>query len=110
MGSHSSLVELGLLPGAVALERARVADGVAALKDPVLPCAQAGKDLRLHRLRTAEAQVGLQTGQRVGREARALLQEDAHLVVPVDIVERECHQSKLLRRLGIEELAATRAQ
>ncbi len=35
----------------------------------------------------ANTQIGLHRRQRVGREARALLQQQAHLVVPVDLVE-----------------------
>src|SRR6516164_7256064 len=82
-------IEHRLLPGAVAFQRALVADRVRALEDPVLPGGQPREDLRLHRLRPAEAQVRLHAGERVGGEARALLEENPDLVLPVDIVERE---------------------
>ena len=63
-----------------------------------------------HRLRPAEAQIRLQAGEAVGREARALLEEDADLVLPVDVVEREGDETELFRRLGVERLADLRAR
>src|SRR5258706_6785257 len=81
-------VEGGLLALAVDLERALVAHGIRAAEDPVLPRGEAPEDARLHRLRAAEAQVGLEAAQRVGRHRRPLLERDADLVVPVDIVRR----------------------
>ena len=56
---------------AVDRQRALFADGVRPLEDPVLPRRQPAEDLRLHRLGAGEAQVGLDAGQRVGRERRA---------------------------------------
>src|ERR1044072_5071391 len=88
-GSNSARVEGRLLSGAVALERAFLADGIGTLEDPVLPSGQAGEDFRFHGLRTAEAQIGFEPGEPVSGEARALLQEHADLVLPVDIVEGE---------------------
>src|SRR5215475_9235732 len=58
--SHPLRIEHRLLPGAVALQRALVADRVRALEDPVLPGGEPREDLRLHRLGPAEAQVRLQ--------------------------------------------------
>src|SRR5712692_3315570 len=78
--SHSPRIERRLLAGAVALERALLADRVRALEDPVLPGGEAGEDFRLHGLRAAEAQIGLEPGEPVRREARAFLQEHADLV------------------------------
>src|SRR5215813_15173313 len=103
--SHPACIEYRLLAGAVALERALLADGVGALENPVLPGGEAGEDFRLHGLRAAEAQVGLEPGEPVGGEARALLQEHADLVLPVDVVEREGDEAELGRALGVERLA-----
>ena len=94
--ANSLHIEHGLLAGAVAAQRAVLADGVGTLEDPVLPRGQPGEDFRLHRLRPAEAQVRLHAGERVGREARALLQEHADFVVPVDVVGRERDEPELL--------------
>src|SRR5689334_11170837 len=103
--SNPLRIEHGLLAGAVATQRAVFADRVGALEDPVLPSGEPRKDLRLHRLRPAEAEVRFQASQTVGREARALLEEDADLVLPVDVIEREGDETKLRRALGIERLA-----
>src|SRR5262252_6411153 len=48
--SHPPRIEHRLLAGAVALERALLADRVGALEDPVLPGGEAGEDFRLHGL------------------------------------------------------------
>src|SRR5262245_61112680 len=77
--SHPARVEHRLLAGAVALERALLADGVGALENPVLPSGEAGEDFRFHGLRAAEAQIGFEPGQAVGGKARALLQKHADL-------------------------------
>ena len=86
-------VEGGAGAGAEAAQRALGADGVGALEDPVLPGGQAGEDLaspsspdrRSGRLASI-------AGERVGREAVALLEHQAHLVVPVEVVGRERHE------------------
>src|SRR3954463_16061262 len=98
--SNSLGVEHGLLAAAVATQRALFADGVGALEDPVLPGGEPGKDFRFHRLRPAEAEVRFQAGQPVGREARALFEEDADLILPVDVVEREGDETELSRALS----------
>src|SRR5499433_3743614 len=95
--SHPARIEYRLLAGAVALERALLADGVGALENPVLPSGEAGEDFRFHSLRAAEAQIGFEPGQAVGGKARALLQKHADLVLPIDVVEREGHKTQLLR-------------
>src|SRR6266567_8929637 len=82
-------IELRLLAGAVTPQRAVLADRVGALEDPVLPRGQTREDFRFHRLGSDEAQIRFHAGEAVGREAGALLQEYADLVVPVDVVERE---------------------
>ena len=79
---------------AVRRQRALLADGVRPLEDPVLPGRQAAEDLRLHRLGPDEAQVGLHAGQRVGRQRRAALDRQPHLVVPVELVGRERHEAR----------------
>src|SRR5690348_10108292 len=93
---HSSHVELLLHAGAVAAQRALLADRIGALEDPVLPGREAGEDFRFHGLGTDEAEICFHAGETVGRERRALLQEYAHLVVPVDVVEREGDEAQLL--------------
>ena len=79
--------------GAEAAQGALRADGVGTLEDPVLPRREPGEDLRLHRLGADEAVVGLQPGEGVGREAGPLLEQDADLVGPVDVVEGERHEA-----------------
>src|SRR5262245_31958380 len=106
--SHPPRIERRLLAGAVAPERALLADRVGALEDPVLPGGEAGEDLRLHGFGAAEAQIGLEPGEAVGREARALLQEHADLVLPVDVVEREGDEALPRGRFGVERLADLR--
>src|SRR5262252_2954324 len=49
--SHPARIEHRLLAGAVALERALLADGVGALENPVLPRGEAREDFRFHGLR-----------------------------------------------------------
>src|SRR5437868_6732406 len=78
-------VETGLVAAAEYLQRTVLADGVRPVEDPVLPCAQAAEDAGLHGLRRAEAQVGFEAGQRIGRQARAFLHGNADLVFPVDV-------------------------
>src|SRR6266516_5497192 len=102
--SHPARVEHRLLAGAVALERALLADGVGALENPVLPRGEAREDFRFHGLRAAEAQIGFEPGQAVGGKARALLQKHADLVLPIDVVEREGDETQPLCRFGIEHL------
>src|ERR1700686_1797529 len=98
-------IELRPLAGAVAPQRAGLADCVGALKDPVLPRRQARKDFRFHGLRSDEAQVGFHAGETVGRKAGALFEEHPDLVVPVDVIKREGNEPELLGLLGIERLA-----
>src|SRR5262249_52214734 len=86
---HPRHIELRLLAGAVAAQRALLSDRVGALEDPVLPGGEAGKDFRFHSFGADEAQVRFHAGEAVGREGSALLEEHPHLVVPVDVVERE---------------------
>src|SRR3979411_316242 len=69
---NSRRIELRLLAGAVALERAVLADRVGALEDPVRPRRQAREDFRFHGLGSHEAQIGFHPGETVGRETGAL--------------------------------------
>src|SRR5690242_1078481 len=101
---HSRHIELRLLAGAVAAQRALLADRVGTLEDPVLPGGEAGEDFRFHRLRPDEAEVRFHAGQAVGREGSALLEEHAYLVIPVDVVEREGDEAKLLGLVGVDRL------
>ena len=57
---------------------------------------QPGEDLGLHRLGPDEAEVGFHAREGIGGEAVALLEREAHLVVPVDVVGNERDQ------LGVE--------
>src|SRR5450756_1840216 len=102
---YSRHIELRLLAGAVAAQRAVLADRVGALEYPVLPCRQAGEDFRFHGLGSDEAQVRFHAGEAVGREAATLLEEHPDLVVPVDVVEREGDEAERLGLRGIERLA-----
>src|SRR5438132_704294 len=69
------------------------------------PCAQPPENLRLHRLRAGEAQIGLHAGERVGREARAFLEHDADLVVPVVRFDRAGDEAERVGLLGLERRA-----
>src|SRR3984957_3907497 len=62
-------VELCLLAGAVAPQRAVFADRVGALEDPVLPGRQPREDFRFHGLGANEAQIRFHAGEAVGGKA-----------------------------------------
>src|SRR6516225_1545001 len=98
-------VEARLLAGAVDLERALLADRVRALEDPVLPRRQPTEDARRQVLARAEAQVRFQAGERIGRHRGALLDRDADLVVPVDVVGRGGDEAERERSIGVERAA-----
>ena len=98
-------IEIRPQSAAVALQRTLLADRVRPLEHPVLPCGQPAEDARLHRLRSGEAQVGLHRGQRVGRERRALLQHQPHLVIPVRLVTGGGDEPERLGILRIQRLA-----
>src|SRR6266568_371173 len=98
-------IELRLHAGAVTLEGAFGTGRIGALEDPVLPGRQASEDLGLHRLRAGEAQVRLEPREAVGGERGALLEEDAHLVGPVDMIERRRDESEAVAVLGRQRLA-----
>src|SRR5215207_10341612 len=103
--SHPPHIKRRLLPGAVAAKGAFRPDGVRALEDPVLPRGEAGEDLRLHRLRPAETEVRLHAGERIRREARALFEEYADLVFPIDVVEGEGDEPERFGLLRLERAA-----
>src|ERR1700686_2204263 len=98
-------IELRLLTGAIAPQRAVLADRVGALKNPVLPRRQPREDFRFHGLGPDKAQIGFHAGKAVGREAGALLEEHPDLVIPVDIVERKGDEAEQLGGFRIERLA-----
>src|SRR5712691_9343574 len=89
-------IELRLLAGAVAPQRAVLADRVGALKNPVLPRRQPREDLRFHGLGPDKAQIGFHAGKAGGREAGAFLEEHPDLFIPVDIAERKGDEAELL--------------
>src|SRR5579872_1358848 len=103
--SNSRRIELRPLTGAVAAQCALLADRVGALEDPVLPGGEAREDFRFHGLRPDEAQIRFHAGESIWRKAGALLEEHAHFVVPVDVVERKRHKAHRLGLFGIERLA-----
>src|ERR1700694_4887833 len=102
---HSRRVELRLLAGTIAAQRAFLADRVGALEYPVLPRGEAREDFRFHGLGSDEAQIGFHAGEAIGRERGALLEEHPDLVIPIAIVERKGDKAERLGLLGIERLA-----
>src|SRR5581483_1519804 len=103
--SHSFLIERRRDARAVELERALLADGVRPLEDPVLPGGQTPENLGLHGLRAGKAQVRLHAGHGVRREACALLEQDAQLVVPVEILVSHGDEAELGGLLAFDRLA-----
>src|SRR2546423_10752071 len=104
--SYALPVEFRLGAGAVDLERAVLADRVRPVEDPVLPGGEAAEDARQHGLGAGEAQARLHAGERIGRQAGALLDRQADLFLPVELVGRRGGEAGLAGLLGIEELAA----
>src|SRR5690348_18007155 len=102
MASDPLPVVGGPLAGAVAAQCSFGASGVGPLEDPVLPRGEPAEDLRLGRLPAGEAQVGLHAGQRVGGEAGPLLDDQADLVLPVDVVRGGGDQPELQGGGGVE--------
>src|ERR1039457_3823406 len=84
--SDPTEVVVRALPGAAAGQGSLWASCVGALEDPVLPGREPAEDLRFGGLRAGEPEVGLHAGQGVGREAGALLDDQAYLVGPVQRV------------------------
>src|SRR5205814_1279518 len=82
----SSPIELGAFRLAVQGEGARLAGGVRADEDPVLPGGQPPEDLGRERFRAGESIARLHPGERVGRERDALFDRDAQLLLEVDLV------------------------
>src|SRR3954468_6869906 len=99
-------IELGLRAGPVNLQGALLADRVRAVEDPVLPRREAAEDAGEHGLRAGEAQARLHAGKRIGRKARALLDGEADLVFPVELVRRRGDEAELSRGGSVEELVA----
>src|SRR5215210_2533940 len=59
--SHPLVIEHRALAGAIAAQRAFLADCVGALKDPVLPRGEAREDFRFHRFRPTKPQIRFQS-------------------------------------------------
>src|SRR5213076_3221387 len=74
-------------------------------EDPVLPRREAAEYLGLERLRAGETEVRLQAGQRVGAHRRALLDRQAHLLLPVEVVGGEGDETGLVGGRGVEGAA-----
>src|SRR5580700_9269238 len=102
--SNPRRIELRLLAGAVAAQRALLADRIGALEDPVLPGGETGENLGFHGFGSDEAQVRFHAGETIGRETGAFLEEHPDLVIPIDVVERKRHKPERLGCLGIERL------
>src|SRR4051812_18202379 len=66
--SNSRHIELRLLAGAVAAQRAVFAYRVGTLEDPVLPRGEAREDLGFHGLGPDETQIRFHAGEAVGRK------------------------------------------
>src|SRR6266852_499092 len=70
----------------IALQGAIFSGRVRPAEDPVLPGAEPAENARFHGFRPGEAQIGLEAGQGVGRKARPLLDDEADLLVPINLV------------------------
>src|ERR1700682_5003979 len=102
MTSDPPCVKLGPMTRTVTAEGALFTRGVRTLEDPVLPRGEPSEDLGLDRLRAREAQARLPARRRVARAAHAPLDREAHLIVPVDLVEHRGHESQLVGLLRFE--------
>src|SRR6266498_4226946 len=100
LASDAVPVESRLVAGAEYLQRAGLAHGIRAAENPVLPRGKAAEDARFHRLDDAEAQVRFHAGQRVGRQAGALLERDPDLLGPVELVGGGGDEAELERLAG----------
>src|SRR5262245_55500383 len=90
VSSRPPPVELRPLPRlAIHGERALLAGRVRARENPVLPCREPSEDLRLDGLGADEAKARLHARERVRVHRGALLDRQAHLIVPVELVGRE---------------------
>src|SRR5205814_811852 len=98
-------IESRLRSAAVHLQRAMLAHRVRPGENPVLPGAESAEDARLHAFPAREAEIRFHTGERIGREARALLDRDAHFIVPIEIVGREGDQAEFGSEFRVELLA-----
>ena len=87
---------------AVALQRAVLAGRVRPRKDPVLPGRKPAENLGRDGLGAGKAQIRFHPGQRIGREAGALFDGEADLVLPVELVGRKGHETEIERRRSIE--------
>src|SRR2546422_8981575 len=95
--SHARPVEPGLLARPEHLEGSVLADRVRPAEDPVLPGGEPAENTRRHALAAAEAQILFEARQRIGRERGALLDGDAQLVVPVDLIRGPSDEPQLER-------------
>src|SRR5580704_16665732 len=89
---------------AVELQRTLLTGRVRTRKDPVLPSPKPAEYLGRDSLGAGEAQIRLHPGQRVGRQARALLDRQADFVLTVEPVRREGYETVFERGVGVERL------
>src|SRR2546423_10859897 len=83
---NSFPVECHRRAGSIDLERSVRSDGIRSDENPVLPGREAPEDSRFQCFVRAEAQIGLQTGERVGRKRGARFDGLAQFVFPIKIV------------------------
>src|SRR3546814_15850670 len=74
------------------LFRSFLTRGIGPVKNPVLPSSEPPEYPGFHGFRAAETQVGLQPGERVGRQGLALFQNQSNFVVPVESVRCQRNQ------------------
>src|SRR5690606_31382723 len=98
-------VELRSLGPAVHREGALGTHGIGALEDPVLPSGEPREDLALHGFRTREAHGGFHPREWVRGQARSLLDRNAYVVLPVDLVGCNRDQAEGVGLAGCQGLA-----
>src|SRR5438094_920261 len=78
---------------------------VGTLEDPVLPQAEPAENAGLHRFRPGEAQIGFEPGEGIGRKARPLLEREADLVVPIDLIVARGDEPERRRAMCVDRVA-----
>src|SRR5262249_31410542 len=102
-GSCASPIELRTLAGlAVEAQGPSLTGCIRPREDPVLPRRQPRENLGLASLRPGEPQAGLHAGERIRTHRDALFDRDPDLVIPVEVVGREGHETEAHRLLGIQ--------
>src|SRR3979411_2050866 len=105
---HPLVVENGFLTGAVATQGTFFTRGVGPYEDPVLPGGEPAEDLGLTRLGADEPVIGCHPGERVRAERGPPLDDDADLVLPIEVVRRVGDQPEIVGLHGGAGRAGTR--